>query len=32
MVMLPLSFPPGKHEEQQVEGGIVSKNFTKKIQ
>ncbi|KFV77386.1 Heat shock protein beta-8, partial [Dryobates pubescens] len=22
----------GKHEEQQVEGGIVSKNFTKKIQ
>ncbi|XP_009081374.1 PREDICTED: heat shock protein beta-8, partial [Acanthisitta chloris] len=21
-----------KHEEQQVEGGIVSKNFTKKIQ
>ncbi|XP_027737833.1 heat shock protein beta-8-like, partial [Empidonax traillii] len=24
--------PAGKHEEQQVEGGIVSKNFTKKIQ
>lgn len=22
----------GKHEEQQMEGGIVSKNFTKKIQ
>lgn len=25
-------FLAGKHEEQQMEGGIVSKNFTKKIQ
>lgn len=23
---------PGKHEEKQEEGGIVTKNFTKKIQ
>lgn len=25
-------FSPGKHEEKQDEGGIVTKNFTKKIQ
>lgn len=25
-------FPTGKHEEKQDEGGIVTKNFTKKIQ
>ncbi|XP_019740992.1 heat shock protein beta-8 [Hippocampus comes] len=25
-------FPTGKHEEKQEEGGIVTKNFTKKIQ
>lgn len=29
LAFLPL---PGKHEEKQQEGGIVSKNFTKKIQ